>query len=110
MSSKRSCCPISICLDIYGDKWTLLIIRDLFLGRSRFKEFLASPEGMASNLLSERLARLLENGIIQYAESSDGSKYKAYCLTPKGEALYPVINAMKDWALDWHPEAKALLS
>lgn len=101
VSDRRSPCPVSCSLDVFGDRWTLLVIRDLVLGRSRFKEFAASPEGIPTNILSERLERLLQNGIVTQIESSAGSKHLAYRLTKKGEALLPVILAIRDWGLAW---------
>jgi DNA-binding HxlR family transcriptional regulator len=88
-------------LDLFGDRWTLLIVRDLVLGRSRFKDFVTSPEGIPTNILSERLERLLEHGVVTQVESSAGSKHLAYRLTEKGEALLPVIRAIRDWGLAW---------
>jgi DNA-binding HxlR family transcriptional regulator len=106
---KRSPCPVSCCLDLLGDKWTLLVVRDLILGRSRFKEFAASPEGIPTNILSERLERLCEAGIIEQIPAAEGSKRMAYRLTPKGWALRPVIVAMRNWGLRWQEGAEALL-
>ena len=63
----RSGCPLASALDIIGDKWSLVIIRDLFIERSTFKEFLAGPEGIASNILAQRLKWLKENEIINFA-------------------------------------------
>lgn len=62
LPSKRSPCPVAFSLDIFGDRWTLLVIRDLFYGRTRFKEFAGSPEGIPTNILTDRLERLLARG------------------------------------------------
>jgi DNA-binding HxlR family transcriptional regulator len=97
-------------LDLLGDRWTLLVIRDLFLGRSRFKELAASPERIATNLLSDRLARLLRAGIVEHADPADGSKHRAYRLTEKGRALRPTVEALRDWGLRWEPGTYAGLS
>ena len=105
-ASYRSCCPVAICLDIIGDKWTLLVIRDLMLGRSRFKDLLASPERIASNTLTDRLTRLLAHGIVEQTCSSDGTKYQAYSLTDKGRDLITVLKSMREWGLNWVPIAK----
>ena len=107
---RRSCCPVSCALDLFGDKWTLLVIRDLMLGRSRFKEFQASPEGIPTNILSERLERLLRNGIADQVPATDGAKRKAYRLTPKGEALRPILGALRDWGLQWEANTEVRLS
>jgi DNA-binding HxlR family transcriptional regulator len=105
--ARRSPCPIACSLDILGDRWTLLIIRDLFLGRTRFRDFTASPEGIPTNILSDRLERLLQHDIIKQIPAEDGTKRFAYLLTEKGKALLPVIVAMRDWGLTWEKETKA---
>lgn len=79
------------------------------LGRERFKEFAASPEGIPSNILSERLQRLLRHGIAEQVPAADGSQRMAYRLTAKGRALRPVVKALRDWALQWEPETEALM-
>ncbi len=99
--SRRSPCPVSCALDIFGDRWTLLVIRDLMLGRSRFKDFLASPEGIPTNILTERLKRLLEHCVVTQVSATEGSKHLAYQLTEKGHSLLPIVKAMKDWGLTW---------
>jgi DNA-binding HxlR family transcriptional regulator len=98
---KRSPCPVALSLDIFGDRWTLLVIRDLFFGRTRFKEFAASPEGIPTNILTDRLERLLARGIIEQIPAEDGTKRLAYRLTRKGKALGPILEAMRDWGLSW---------
>jgi DNA-binding HxlR family transcriptional regulator len=107
--ARRSPCPIACSLDIMGDRWTLLIIRDLFLGRSRFRDFTASPEGIPTNILSDRLERLLQHDIVKQIPAEDGTKRFAYLLTEKGNALRPVLAAMRDWGLTWEKDTKALL-
>ena len=109
ISVRRHPCPIACALDIFGDRWTLLIVRDLVLGRSRFKEFSTSPEGIPTNILADRLQRLLEKGIVRLVPSPDGTKHMAYALTPKGNELLPVLKAMKSWALKWEPRTRAIL-
>ena len=84
----------------------MLIIRDLLLGRSRFKEFVKSPEGIPTNILSDRLERLLRHGIVEQVPATDGTKRLAYKLTPKGTALCPVLTTMRDWALEWEPGSR----
>jgi DNA-binding HxlR family transcriptional regulator len=84
-----------------GDRWTLLIVRDLMLGRSRFRDFSASPEGIPTNILTDRLERLLEHNIIEQIPAHDGTKRLAYRLTEKGRALRPLLKAMRDWGLAW---------
>lgn len=108
-SDRRSPCPIACSLDIFGDKWTLLVIRDLLLGRSRFKEMALSPESPPTNILSERLSRLLAHGIVEQVPSPDGTKHRAYQLTAKGKALRPLLESMRDWGLKWEPGTEARL-
>jgi DNA-binding HxlR family transcriptional regulator len=105
---RRSPCPVACLLDIVGDRWTLLVVRDLFLGRSRFKDFSASPEGIPTNILSERLERLLQHGIVEQTAASDGTKRLAYRLTKKGKALGPVLVSMRDWGLEWEKGTRAM--
>lgn len=64
-------------LDIVGDRWTLLVVRDLLLGRTRFKEFVAAPESIPTNILTDRLERLLEHKVIERIAAADGSKHSA---------------------------------
>jgi len=98
---RRSLCPVACSLDIIGDRWTLLIVRDLFLGRTRFKDFTASPEGIPTNILTDRLKRLLAHGIIEQIPAEDGTRRLAYRLTKKGKALGRMLKAMRDWGLAW---------
>ena len=107
-AGRRSPCPVSCSLDLFGDRWTLLIVRDLILGRSRFRDFVASPEGMPTNILSDRLERLCRHDIITRTPAADGTKHRAYRLTEKGRALVPVLKAMRDWALDWEKGTRAM--
>jgi len=107
--SRRSPCPVACALDLFGDRWTLLVIRDLMLGRSRFKDFVSSPEGIPTNILSDRLERLLEAGIVRQIPASDSGKRMAYELTDKGEALRPTLKSLRDWGLTWEPGTKAVL-
>jgi len=105
---KRSPCPVAHALDVMGDRWTLLIVRDLFLGRSRFRDFSASPEGIPTNILSDRLERLLEHDIVEQIPAQDGTKRLAYRLTKKGQSLGPLLKAMRDWGLAWDKSTRVL--
>lgn len=98
-------CPIARALDVIGDWWSLLIIRDALLGQRRFGEFQKSL-GLAKNILSTRLRMLVEEGILSTAPASDGSAYREYVLTEKGRGLFPVLVALRQWteAYDAHPE------
>jgi DNA-binding HxlR family transcriptional regulator len=106
----RSPCPVACVLDLCGDRWTLLVIRDLMLGRTRFKDFTASPEGIPTNILTDRLNRLLRHGIAERFPAEEGSSRQGYRLTQKGRALGPVLEAMRDWGLEWEPATKAMRS
>lgn len=103
---RRSPCPVACALDLFGDRWTLLVIRDLFLGRSRYKDFTASPEGIPTNLLADRLDRLVAGGVIRKVPLESGKRF-AYELTEKGEALRPILVAMKEWGLRWEEGTRA---
>jgi DNA-binding HxlR family transcriptional regulator len=98
-------CPIARALDVIGDWWSLLIIRDAMLGRRRFGEFQKSL-GLAKNILTARLRMLVDEGILSTAPASDGSAYQEYVLTDKGRGLFPVIVALRQWseAFDARPE------
>ena len=95
----RSPCPIACTLDILGDRWSMLVIRDLFLGKRRFNEFLASPEGITPNVLTERLRRLENAGLIVRRRYSLRPPRDEYLLTAKGAALREVVLAVVDWGL-----------
>lgn len=100
MKNRRSPCPISCTLDVIGDKWTLLVVRDMILGRAHFKEFANSPEGIATNILTDRLARLIETEIVERYPSTEHSGRDAYRLTAKGRSLRPLINGLAKWGLE----------
>ena len=104
--ARRSPCPVACSLDIFGDRWTLLIVRDLIFGRTRFKDFIASPEGIPTNILTDRLERLLAHGVVEQIPAEDGTKRLAYRLTEKGKALGSVLKAMRDWGLTWEKSTR----
>src|SRR6266404_4072080 len=98
---KRKCletskCPIARTLDVIGDWWSLLIVRDAFLGKRRFGEFQTSL-GLAKNILCMRLRKLVAHGILKVVPASDGSAYQEYALTEKGRGLYLVLVALRQW-------------
>lgn len=97
-------CPVARSLDILGDRWTLLVIRDLGVGRTRFGEFLESLDGISPNLLSDRLKRLEDAAIVQRVFYSEHPPRAEYRLTDKGEALRPVIEAIYAWGQRWEPQ------
>jgi len=96
--NKRSGCPISKTLDLFGDRWSLLIIRDLFLHKTTFTQFLNAPEKIATNILRNRLKKLMSYGIIKFQIDKDDKKIKKYFLTDKGIDLYPIIYQMIIWS------------
>jgi DNA-binding HxlR family transcriptional regulator len=110
---KRSECPISCSLDIFGDKWTLLIIRDLmFFGKTTYGEFLKSAEGISTNILATRLQSLEESQLLLRAEHPESKAKVLYKLTQKAVDLLPMIVEMHLWAekhLTVNPETKALI-
>lgn len=99
VSKRRSVCPVACTLDLIGDKWTLLVVRDLFAGRSRFTEFTQSPERIATNILADRLERLCAAGVARAEPCPEREGTSSYRLTPRGRELYGVLEAIRDWGL-----------
>ena len=106
---KRSVCPITNTLDILGDKWTLLVVRDMFLGKKTYGEFLESPEGIPTNILADRLKRLAQYGIINKTPYQQAPVRYAYQLTPKGQQLSEVMKAIIKWGLENIPGTRAVM-
>ena len=103
---QRSTCPISTALELVGDRWTLLVIRDLmFAGKRHFREFLQSEEAISSNVLADRLNSLVENGIVTRRDDPTHSQKAIYSLTDKGLDLLPVLIAMSAWTQKYDPRA-----
>ncbi|KIZ33171.1 MULTISPECIES: helix-turn-helix domain-containing protein [Rhodopseudomonas] len=94
---EHDACPIARALDSLGDGWSLLILRDAFLGISRFSAFQKSL-GVAKNILAARLRALVVHGLLREAPAADGSAYKDYLLTDKGRAAFPVLVALRQWS------------
>lgn len=95
----RSACPVNFALEYLGDKWALLVIRDLvFEGKKFYKEFLASKEGIATNILSDRLKKLEHFGIITSQVYENQRTQKLYALTEKGKDLIPILVEMIVWS------------
>jgi len=101
---ERSICPIAVTLDILGDKWTLLVVRDLLLGASRYNDFLEAPENIRTNILADRLKRLEEHGLIAKAAYQLRPMRYEYKLTEKGLALRPMIRQIVKWGNEFYPE------
>lgn len=98
-SKKRSDCPLSCSLDVFGDKWSLLIIRDLLFGnKNTYNDFLKSEEGIATNILAARLKALEENGILEKTAHPDSKAKFLYRLTQKGIDLLPIIMEIYIWS------------
>ena len=93
----RSGCPIASTLDVIGDRWTLVVVRDLLTGKRAFKEFLASPERIPTNILTDRLRRLEAWGVIERRASDERASRHLYSLTKKGADLLPVLQALCRW-------------
>lgn len=104
---KRSVCPVAGTLDLIGDRWTLLIVRDLMAGKSRYGELAASPERIATNILAARLERLVESGLVEGVSSAQRAGSVEYRLTARGRSLRPVLEAMRDWGLGHIPGTAA---
>ena len=95
-SHRKAGCAVARSLDVVGDGWSLLIVRDAFQGLTRFGEFQKSL-GLAKNILSARLRDLVQYGVFKVVPSSNGSPYNAYVLTEKGQGLRPVLVALGEW-------------
>lgn len=97
-TERRSACPISCTLDLVGDRWTLVILRDMLVGKRKFSEFLASPERITTNVLTDRLALMEKAGLVRKAPYQTRPRRFSYTLTEKGAALHPVLREMCRWA------------
>jgi len=98
-SQLRSQCPVACTLDVIGDRWTLLVIRDLFFGKRHFAEFLASPEGIATNILTARLAWLAKLKLVRRVQVKADRRRVAYELTPAGTDLKPLLKEAGRWGI-----------
>jgi DNA-binding HxlR family transcriptional regulator len=96
--TSRSQCPISLALDVIGDRWSLLIVRDLmFAGKRYYRELLRSDEGISSNILAERLARLVDVGVLTRTDDPTHKQKAIYSLTPMGIDLLPIVAQLGIW-------------
>lgn len=108
-SPPRSYCPINLSLELFGDSWTLLVLRDMmFAGKRRFRELQESDEHISSNILADRLARLLEHGLLTRAVDPSHKRKTIYSLTEKAITLLPIIVQIGAWGSRWVPDAKKL--
>jgi DNA-binding HxlR family transcriptional regulator len=107
---QRSGCPINLTLEVVGDKWSLLIIRDIMFGNRRhYRELLTrSDEGISSNILADRLKTLLQQGIITRQEDPDHKQKGIYRLTEQGIELLPILAQMAAWGFKYLPVSEEL--
>lgn len=108
MKDRRSQCPVACSLDVIGDRWTLLVIRDLFAGKSRFGDFATSAEHIPTNILAERLKRLEAAGLIESVAYSAHPPRSEYRLTAPGRELAPVLDALATWGEQTFPGTRRL--
>lgn len=105
---EKSNCPISYSLDLFGDRWTLLVLRDLILhGKTRFAEFQDSDEKIASNILSDRLRRLQDQGIVVHKKDRSDARQNIYAVTKKGLSLTCVLLEIAAWGASHDPQTGA---
>lgn len=104
LRSPRSGCPIATSLDFLGDRWTLVITRDMILGKKKFADFLASPERITTNVLTERLSTMEREGLVERVPYSERPLRHEYRLTEKGRALWPILQDICRWANRFMPE------
>jgi DNA-binding HxlR family transcriptional regulator len=99
MTKRRSSCPVSCTLDLVGDRWTLLVVRDLLVGKTFFDDFRRSDEGIATNILSARLKGLAEKGLVRsVVDESDRRRWR-YELTDRGRHLGRLVGELAQWGL-----------
>ncbi len=105
---RRSVCPTCYALDIFGDKWTLLIVRDLmFKGKTRYSDFLNSEERIATNILADRLDKLVTCGVIEKRPDPVHSRASVFALTQKGRDLLPLMIEITLWSAKYDPKSDA---
>src|ERR1700745_958046 len=97
ITSFRSGCPIASTLDMVGDRWSLIIVRDLLNGKRRFSQFLDSPERITPSVLTDKLSSLMGHGLVVKTLYSERPKRYEFHLTPKGEAMIVILQAMCAW-------------
>jgi DNA-binding HxlR family transcriptional regulator len=105
----RSPCPVASTLDIIGDKWSLLVVRDLFAGKKTYNDFQRSPEKISTNILADRLKRLADCEIVEKRPYQERPLRYEYILTAKGKDLGTVLKAMVHWGESHIPGSKALI-
>lgn len=105
---RRSDCPINFALETFGDRWSLLIIRDMvYFGKKTYGEFLASGEGIATNILASRLVHLEQKGLVVKKPDETDKRKEVYYLTDKGLDLIPILLEMASWGAQHDPHTAA---
>lgn len=105
---RKSDCPVHFALEVFGDAWTLLIVRDLmFKGRNSYTDFLRAEEGIATNVLADRLVRLEEDGVLEKEGRPGGASTSRYRLTSKGIDLLPIMLEIIGWSAKYDPKTAA---
>ena len=100
MKKFRSSCPVARGLDLLGDKWTLLVLRDIATyGKSTYKDLVAMPEKIATNTLAERLEKLVNEGLLTKTRSDRNKLVFNYTITDKGREVMPIIDSLADWSI-----------
>jgi len=105
--TRRSSCPVAGALDLVGDRWTLLVVRDLLRGKRRYGDLAASSERIPTNILADRLRRLEQGGVVERVQYSERPPRYEYRLTPRGEDLRPAIRSLATWGLQYVPGTRA---
>ncbi|HEX6956576.1 MAG TPA: helix-turn-helix domain-containing protein [Ferrovibrio sp.] len=109
LETRRSGCPINLSLEVFGDKWSLLILRDMvFGGKRHFRELLRSEEGIASNILADRLKHLVELGMLTKTDDPTHKQKALYSLTEMSIELVPVFAQLGAWGRKWLPVTENL--
>ena len=108
-AARRSPCPVACALDLLGDKWSLIVVRDLLLGKTRYGEFAESPEGIPTNILADRLHRLTDAGVVTKKAYQKNPLRYGYHLTKKGHDLGPVVKELVNWGEKHIPGSQAKL-
>ena len=109
VTERRSDCPIACTLDILGDKWTLLVVRDLFFGARYFDDFAKGWEGIATNILGDRLRKLESDGLVSRTRDPEDGRRVRYALTKRGESLKPVLTVIARWGIENLPDTRSRL-
>jgi DNA-binding HxlR family transcriptional regulator len=106
--ARRSDCAVACTLDLVGDRWTLLVVRDLVSGKRYFDEFLRSPEGIATNVLSARLTALQQGGFIEKMSDPSDQRRHAYQFTKEGLALRELLGSVASWGHKYLPATQIM--